>query len=102
MIIVVNKLLSNDQDNVLKDRQVMLKGLMKETLVILFWGSKYTTKQVICIYQSHRRKKKTFWQKNVQRGCVCDEMQLVVVLLPNTPARKLRMVPLQSDECMSG
>ena len=33
VIIVVNKLLSNDQDNVLKDRQVMLKGLMKETMV---------------------------------------------------------------------
>ena len=70
--------------------------------LILFGGSKYTTTQVVCIYQSHRRKKKTFWQKDVQRGCVCDEMQLVVVLLPNTPARKLRMVPLQSDECMSG
>ena len=33
VIIVVNKLLSNDQDNLLKDRQVMLKGLMKETMV---------------------------------------------------------------------
>ena len=33
MIILVNKLLSNDQDNVLKDRQVMLKELMKETMV---------------------------------------------------------------------
>ena len=33
VIIVVNKLLSNDQDNVLKDRQVMLKGLMKEIMV---------------------------------------------------------------------
>ena len=70
--------------------------------LILFWGSKYTTKQVICIYQSHRRKKKTLWEKDVQRGCVCDEMQLVVVLLPNTLARKLRMVRLQSYECMSG
>ena len=69
--------------------------------LILFGGYKYTTKQVLCIYQIHRRKKKTFWQKNVQRGCVCDEMQLVVVLLPITLARKLRMVPLQSYECMS-
>ena len=69
--------------------------------LILFWGSKYTTKQVICIYQSHRRKKKTFWEKDVQRGCVCDEMQLVVVPLPTILARKLRMVPLQSYECMS-
>ena len=33
VIIVVNKLLSNEQDNLLKDRQVMLKGLMKETMV---------------------------------------------------------------------
>ena len=87
VIIVVNKLLSNDQDNVLKDRQVMLKGLIGRSWwmsLILFGGSKYTTTQVVCIYQIHRRKKRTFWQKNVQRGCVCDEMQLVVVLLPNT------------------
>ena len=71
--------------------------------LILFGGFKYTTKQVVCIYQSHRRKKKTFWQKKCAAWFyVCDEMQLVVVLLPNTPARKLRMVPLQSDECMSG
>ena len=33
VIIVVNKLLSNDQDNLLKDRQVMLKVLMKEIMV---------------------------------------------------------------------
>ena len=41
VIIVVNKLLSNDQDNVLKDRQVMLKGLMKEIMVDvsdIVWG----------------------------------------------------------------
>ena len=41
MIIVVNKLLSNDQENVLKDRQVMLKGLMKEIMVDvsdIVWG----------------------------------------------------------------
>ena len=41
VIIVVNKLLSNDQDNVLKDRQVMLKGLMKEFMVDvsnIVWG----------------------------------------------------------------
>ena len=69
--------------------------------LILFGGYIYTTKQVVYIYQSHRRKEKTCWQKNVQRGCVCDEMQLVVVLLPNTLARKLRILPLQSYECMS-
>ena len=33
VIIVVNKLLSNDQDNLLKDRQVMLRVLMKEIMV---------------------------------------------------------------------
>ena len=33
VINILNKLFSNDQDNVLKDRQVMLKGLMKETMV---------------------------------------------------------------------
>ena len=41
MIIVVNKLLFNDQDNLLKDRQVMLKGLMKEIMVDvsdIVWG----------------------------------------------------------------
>ena len=41
VIIVVNKLLSNDQENVLKDRQVMLKGLMKEIMVDvsdIVWG----------------------------------------------------------------
>ena len=41
VIIVVNKLLSNDQDNVLQDRQVMLKGLMKEIMVDvsnIVWG----------------------------------------------------------------
>ena len=41
VIILVNKLLSNDQDNVLKDRQVMLKGLMKEIMVDvsnIVWG----------------------------------------------------------------
>ena len=41
VIIVVNKLLSNDQDNLLKDRQVMLKGLMKEIMVDIsniVWG----------------------------------------------------------------
>ena len=41
VIIVVNKLLSNDQDNVLKDRQVMLKVLMKEIMVDvsnIVWG----------------------------------------------------------------
>ena len=39
--IVVNKLLSNDQDNLLKDRQVMLKVLMKEIMVDvsdIVWG----------------------------------------------------------------
>ena len=81
VIILVNKLLSNDQDNVLKDRQVMLKGLMKETMVDV---ADIVLGLQIYDYQSHRRKKKTFWEKDVQRGCVCDEMQLVVVLLPNT------------------
>ena len=41
MNIVVNKLLSNDQDNLLKDRQVMLKVLMKEIMVDvsdIVWG----------------------------------------------------------------
>ena len=41
VIIVVNKLLSNDQDNLLKDRQVMLKVLMKEIMVDvsdIVWG----------------------------------------------------------------
>ena len=41
VIIFVNKLLSNDQDNLLKDRQVMLKGLMKEIMVDvsdIVWG----------------------------------------------------------------
>ena len=41
VIIGVNKLLSNDQDNLLKDRQVMLKGLMKEIMVDvsnIVWG----------------------------------------------------------------
>ena len=104
VIIVVNKLLSNDQDNLLKDRQVMLKVLMKEIMVDvsnIVWGLQiynYTS----CMYLPVIEGRKKNWQKNVQCGCVCDEMQLVVVLLPNTPARKLRMVPLQSDECMSG
>ena len=41
VIIVVNKLLSNDQDNLLKDRQVMPMGLMKEIMVDvsdIVWG----------------------------------------------------------------